>query len=117
MVEHSAVNRRVAGSSPARGASTPKIIFGVFIFMSYYVYILKSLSSNNYYIGSSDNPQRRLFYHNSIEKGFTSRFRPWIIVYQKQYETKEQALIAERKIKSWKSSKMIEKLITENYNI
>jgi len=85
--------------------------------MSYSVYILKSLSSNKYYIGSSVNPQQRLLYHNSIEKGFTSRFRPWIIVYQKQYETKEQALIAERKIKSWKSKKMIEKLISGNYNI
>jgi len=85
--------------------------------MSYSVYILKSLSSNKYYIGSSDNPQRRLLYHNSFEKGFASRFRPWIIVYQKQYETKEQALIVERKIKSWKSRKMIEKLITGDYNI
>ena len=79
--------------------------------MSYYVYILKSQPTNKYYIGSSENPERRLIYHSTIEKGFTSRYRPWEIVYIKEYETKEQAQFYERKIKSWKSRKMIERLI------
>ncbi len=49
-------------------------------YMTHYVYILKSRSVNKYYIGSSENPDRRLRYHNIIEKGFTSRYRPWKIV-------------------------------------
>ncbi|NWF89883.1 MAG: GIY-YIG nuclease family protein, partial [Ignavibacteriaceae bacterium] len=59
--------------------------------MSYFVYILKSQSANKYYIGLSENPERRLKFHNTIEKGFTSRYRPWEISYTKEYESKEQA--------------------------
>ncbi|MFH1525990.1 MAG: GIY-YIG nuclease family protein [Bacteroidota bacterium] len=59
----------------------------------------------------------RLEYHNTIEKGFTSRYRPWEIVYRKEYSTKHEALLAERKIKKWKSRIMIEKLIAGEIEI
>ena len=77
----------------------------------YCVYILKSLTSGKYYIGSSSNPKRRLEFHNTIEKGFTSRYRPWEIVFTKEFPDKPTAQAAERKIKSWKSRVMIEKLL------
>ena len=79
--------------------------------MKYYLYILKSLSSEKYYIGISQNPERRLYYHNNFEKGFTSRYRPWEIVYTKEFASKELAISAERKIKKWKSRTMIGKLV------
>ncbi len=85
--------------------------------MSYFLYILKSKTADKHYIGSSENPQRRLQYHNSIEKGFTPRYRPWEIVYTKEYETKEIALTMERKVKGWKSKEMIEKLINGNVKL
>jgi len=74
-------------------------------YMTHYVYILKSRSVNKYYIGSSENPDKRLRYHNIIEKGFTSRYRPWKIVFKNKFESKTEAQTAERKIKSWKSRK------------
>ena len=80
--------------------------------MSYYLYILKSLSAKKYYTGISQNPQTRLEYHNNIETGFTSRYRPWEIIYTLEYNSKEDAHIAELKIKKWKSRKMIEKVIS-----
>ena len=79
--------------------------------MSHFVYILKSKSADKYYIGSSLDPEIRLKYHNTIEKGFTSRYRPWEIVYTKEYSSKSEALAAERRIKSWKSKKKVIKLI------
>ena len=79
--------------------------------MKHYLYILKSSTVKKYYIGISENPQTRLKYHNTIEKGFTSRYRPWKIVITKEYETKETALAMERKVKRWKSKVMVEKLI------
>jgi putative endonuclease len=85
--------------------------------MLYFVYILKSLSADKYYIGSSSDPERRLIYHNTIEKGFTSRYRPWDIVYRKEYSNKSEALSAERKIKSWKSKKKVKKLIRGEIDI
>lgn len=79
--------------------------------MKYYLYILKSISSGKYYIGSSENPERRLCYHNTIETGFTSRYRPWEIISIQEFESKELAQSAERKLKNWKSRKMIERVI------
>jgi putative endonuclease len=79
--------------------------------MRYYLYILVSKSSGKYYVGISQNPKRRLEYHNTLEKGFTSRYRPWEIVFTKEYNSKKEAMISEKKIKSWKNRKMIEKVI------
>jgi len=78
----------------------------------YYLYILKSETADRYYVGISSNPQRRLEYHNSFEKGFTSRYRPWRIVFAKEYPSKTEAHAAETMVKDWKSRKMIEQLLT-----
>ena len=80
--------------------------------MKYCIYILKSQAADKYYTGISQNPQRRLEYHNTLEKGFTSRYRPWRIVYTKEFNSKEEAMMMERKIKNWKSKKMIEKILS-----
>ena len=85
--------------------------------MIYYLYILRSKSANKYYTGISQNPKRRLEFHNTIEKGFTSRYRPWELVFQKEYNSKEKAMVIEKKIKSWKSRKMIEKVISKEINL
>jgi putative endonuclease len=80
--------------------------------MSYfYLYILKSKSSNKYYTGISQNPEVRLTYHNTIEKSYTSRYKPWEIVFTKEYSSKKEALAVEKKVKLWKSKKMIERLL------
>ena len=83
----------------------------------YYVYILKSQVTDKYYVGSSSDPVRRLEFHNSIEKGFTSRYRPWELVFTREYPDKGSAQIVERKIKSWKSRKMIDRLISGEIEI
>ena len=85
--------------------------------MTYFVYILRSKSADKYYVGSSSDPARRLKFHNSIEKGFTSRYRPWELVYTKEYYSKREAQAVERKIKSWKSKKRIIKLINGEIDI
>lgn len=85
--------------------------------MAYFLYILQSEHSGVFYTGSSDNPQRRVHFHNTIETGFTSRYRPWKIVFTKEYPTKHLAQQAERKVKSWKSRKMIEQLINGTIEI
>ena len=73
--------------------------------------------NKNYYIGSSSDPYKRLTYHNSIEKGFTSRFRPWKIVFIKEFDSKEIALKIENKIKKMKSHLFIDKLLKNEYSI
>ena len=85
--------------------------------MSYYLYILKSEVKDTYYIGSSDDPLRRLSYHNSEHKGHTQRYRPWVLVYMVEFETKSEAKAAERKAKEWKSKKMVRRLINKQIDI
>ena len=54
------------------------------LFMSY-LYILYSISSDKYYVGYSDNIERRLSEHNYSERTtYTSKHRPWIL--KKQIE-------------------------------
>jgi putative endonuclease len=85
--------------------------------MGYFVYILKSKSFDKYYVGSSQNPKLRLNYHNSIEKGFTSRYRQWELVFEREFDSKEKALAAEQKIKKWKSKVMIDRIIAEEISL
>lgn len=79
--------------------------------MEWFLYILKSKVCGKYYVGVSQDPGRRLIFHNTVEKGFTSRYRPWEIVFIKECESKKEALNFEKKIKSWKSRLMIEKVL------
>jgi len=82
--------------------------------MSYKVYILYSVFRNKYYIGSTcDEISERLRRHNSNHKGFTGTTPDWVVVYTTLFETKTEALSLEKKIKKWKSRKMLEKLINE----
>lgn len=74
--------------------------------MSHFVYILQSEENDRYYVGRSQNPERRLEHHNTTSTGFTSRYRPWELVFTQEFATKEEAVEAEQLIKSWKSKKM-----------
>ncbi|MDZ7757075.1 GIY-YIG nuclease family protein [Rhodohalobacter sp.] len=76
--------------------------------MKYFLYILRSEIKETYYVGMSNNPDRRLHFHNTDDrKAHTSRFRPWKIVYTQAFGTKEEAFAAEQKVKSWKSKKTL----------
>ena len=74
--------------------------------MSYFVYILRSEIKETYYYGSSADPDRRLTHHNGEKKGYTQRYRPWVIVFRQKFNTKSEAEAAERVLKKWKSKKM-----------
>jgi putative endonuclease len=77
------------------------------------VYILFSETLNKYYIGSTEGlPEERLKKHLSDHKGYTGKAKDWKVVFTEELPDKHQALIREKQIKSWKSRKIIEKLIS-----
>jgi putative endonuclease len=79
----------------------------------YSTYILFSETKNQFYIGhTGDQIEDRLRKHNSNHDGFTGGYGDWSLVYHEQYHSKAEAYKRERQIKSWKSRKMIEKLIS-----
>jgi putative endonuclease len=79
--------------------------------MKYHFYIIYSASSNRYYIGHTSEIAERVRKHNSNHKGFTGKANDWQVAYTEEFETKEEAYARERQVKSWKSRKMIERLI------
>ena len=86
--------------------------------MDHFLYILRSEVKETYYVGESNNPENRLFFHNnSDKKKYTLRYRPWVLAYTHGFETKEEALAAEAKVKSWKSKKMIRLLVEGEIDI
>ncbi len=83
----------------------------------YYIYILYAASTDKFYVGYSDDPQRRLIEHNSKPfNTFTSKYRPWSLraVFACS-ENKGDAMRIEKFIKQQKSRKLIEQLIQEDY--
>ncbi|QEK53300.1 GIY-YIG nuclease family protein [Pedobacter aquae] len=77
----------------------------------YFVYIIYSSLRNIFYVGSTSDIKSRIEKHNTNHKGFTGKVGDWKLVFQEIYETKDAAIKREKQIKSWKSRKLIMKLV------
>ena len=80
--------------------------------MTFYVYILFSPSINRYYIGTTgEELKERIRRRNTNHNGFTGKKGDWELRYSESYASKTDSYQREKEMKSWKSRKMIEKLI------
>jgi len=68
--------------------------------MQFTVYILFSENYQKHYTGFTDNLDQRLLSHNELGKDWTSKFRPWKLMYTKQFTTKSEALFYEKWLKT-----------------
>ncbi len=103
MVEQPAVNRRVAGSSPASGANFTALC------TMYWVYILQN-PGGKFYIGHTDELPTRLRSHNRVDKlhgKFTRKNGPWELVWSEEHATRASAMARERQIKAMKSARWV----------
>lgn len=80
--------------------------------MSFFVYILQSEKTLKYYVGSSDDPDKRLIQHNNSASKSTKHGVPWKLMYTEKYNTRSEAVKREYQIKKKKSRKYIEYLIS-----
>jgi putative endonuclease len=71
--------------------------------MIYTVYILFSEKHNKIYIGFSS--------HNTYGRDWTSKFRPWVVIYTECYSEKNQAMQREKKLKQGKGREWVWKKI------
>lgn len=78
----------------------------------YYVYILQSIKCKRRYIGSTQDIKNRLEHHNRGSNKSTKPYKPYALVYSQAFETKREALIKERQLKSYKGGNELKKLIT-----
>jgi putative endonuclease len=78
----------------------------------WYVYVLYSVRCGKTYVGFSVDLERRLHEHNVSErKGFTLRCRPWLLIHQEAFESKEAAMKREKFLKSGQGRELIKEMI------
>lgn len=83
---------------------------------TYFVYILKC-SDNSYYVGVTNNLERRVGEHeNSLnESSYTFKRRPITLVWYDIYSDIRQAITKEKQLKGWSRNKK-EALIENDWN-
>ena len=77
------------------------LLFEPFSFM-YYTYVLESLKNGILYKGSTENLEQRLQQHNDGLVNFSSKHRPWKLVYHECFATRAEAMAREKFFKSGK---------------
>ncbi|MFC1514999.1 GIY-YIG nuclease family protein [Candidatus Omnitrophota bacterium] len=75
--------------------------------MSYYVYVLISNKDGNFYIGISENPERRLSEHNNGFSKSTKPRRPFVLVHKEQFDTRAEARKREKSLKSGEGRELL----------
>lgn len=80
------------------------------------VYVLYSKSSSRVYIGETANLIARFRSHNNLsKKGYTRRFRPWLVVWVEFYDSRFEALKREQVLKSGQGRAWIRSEVLSNY--
>ncbi len=82
--------------------------------MTAFVYILKS-DTGRYYIGSTNDRNRRMRQHKSGHTHSTKRLGVLTLAFLQEYPSIEDARKIERKIKKLKRKDYVEKIIKEGY--
>jgi putative endonuclease len=63
----------------------------------FYLYVLYSDLHFKHYIGYTIDLDMRMKSHNELGSGWTKKYRPWRIIYGKEFERKDDAM----KYESW----------------
>ena len=69
--------------------------------MLYYTYMLKCISTgvNKSYVGYTNNLKLRLNKHNSNKGAKSTKGYKWVLIYNKKFKTKSEAMSFEYKLK------------------
>jgi len=80
------------------------------------VYVLYSPTYNKIYIGyTSDLPNRLLSHNELATKGYTIRYRPWVVIHTEEFEIKSKAIIRESKLKTANGRKFVWEIINKDF--
>jgi len=79
----------------------------------HFVYILQSEKNGRYYIGSTNDLERRIVEHNSGKTKSLKHLVPFRVVFKKGFIDPKDARTMERKLKKMKSRVIIEQIISD----
>ncbi|MBL7137083.1 MAG: GIY-YIG nuclease family protein [Candidatus Marinimicrobia bacterium] len=83
--------------------------------MTFKVYILYSSIKDHYYIGQTQDIERRIQKHNSRQSKSTRSGILLNLVFTRKFENRSDAVLFEMQLKRIKSRKYIQELININY--
>jgi putative endonuclease len=66
----------------------------------HYLYVLRSEQDGTFYVGVTDDLNRRLAQHNDGFSNFTSKHKPWKLIYYEAYTSLALARKREEKLKN-----------------
>jgi putative endonuclease len=78
--------------------------------MYFTVYVLYSHTAMKHYTGFTGNLIERLKSHNELGNEWTARYRPWRLIFQKDFESKLDAMKYEQWLKSGQGRAFIKTL-------
>ncbi|RYZ94345.1 MAG: GIY-YIG nuclease family protein [Sphingobacteriaceae bacterium] len=80
------------------------------------VYVLYSASFDQIYIGYTADINNRFLSHNELAtKGHTIKYRPWVIAYIEEFQTKTEAIIREKQLKSAQGRQFVRQIIKAKF--
>jgi putative endonuclease len=81
----------------------------------YYVYILTNYTETTFYIGVTNDLNRRIYEHkNKLVKGFSSKYNLDKLVYYELTESIESAIYREKQLKKWSKDSKIDLIKKQN---
>jgi putative endonuclease len=80
----------------------------------FFAYIIESEVNGKFYIGQTENLEARLKRHNAGRNRSTKSGCLWRMKFWKEFQTRSEAIIAERKLKSLKKRDLVIRFVEEN---
>jgi putative endonuclease len=82
---------------------------------SYSVYILSNYARTVFYIGMTNNLERRIWEHRNNDGGaFTAKYKCHFLMYYEDYADVTNAIAREKQLKNWERKWKIELIRKEN---
>lgn len=83
----------------------------------YFTYIMTNKYNTVLYTGVTNNLERRVFEHkNKLVKGFSGKYNLDKLVFFEVFNTPEEAIGAEKKIKGWVRKKKKDLIVSMNHD-
>jgi len=83
----------------------------------WYVYIIRNNTNGRFYIGSTNNVERRIAEHNRSKKRSVTHFGQYYFIYSEKYANRSEAYQREMQIKAYKGGNSFKKLLREKVGI
>lgn len=88
------------------------------LFIMYTVYVLYSFKYNKIYVGYTNDLANRFSSHNELSnKGWTIKYRPWVIAYKEVFKEKPEAIKREKQLKTATGRKFIREQVIAKLSI